>query len=337
VLTVDWAGSPPARQHKLRAARDARYALLTGACAAEGAASLLTAHHAGDQAETLLLRLLHASGVDGLACMPLATRAHGGAPGVRLLRPLLRAHKPELEALCRRLGLPFAVDPSNQDGAYQRNRLRQLLWAGAPAGAGGAPQLVLDALLLQRLCAGVSRAAQLQAEALLRGAVVQAAPAVDLPRRGARGGAARARAEGGAPRPAWLIDWATRAARASHALAPVPHAILHAAHFREAPEATAAAALARVLQEVAGKQYPPGLSDCLKLARRLGGGALVGAFTGGGCVAQPLVRSKGRYVLVVPQEHQAWARQALRPPPREAAPASSDDERETQDEAEAEA
>ena len=64
VLTVDWGNSIPKRHQKMRAAREARYSLLVQACHQAGSAHLMTAHHADDQAETFLLRLIHASGLD---------------------------------------------------------------------------------------------------------------------------------------------------------------------------------------------------------------------------------------------------------------------------------
>lgn len=81
VLPVAWpGGSPPRPADKMSAAREARYALLLAACAAAGSRHLLLAHHADDQAETFLLRLLHASGVAGLACMPAAVERQTGGP-----------------------------------------------------------------------------------------------------------------------------------------------------------------------------------------------------------------------------------------------------------------
>lgn len=87
VLRVDWpAGQLPSLGDKMAAAREARYDLLLRACGEAGRGALLLAHHADDQAETFLLRLMHASGVLGLACMPRAAdkRTGGWAGGAQL-------------------------------------------------------------------------------------------------------------------------------------------------------------------------------------------------------------------------------------------------------------
>lgn len=81
VLTVEWPGGElPSTGDTQQAARDARYALLLRACGELGRSHLLLGHHAGDQAETFLLRLKHASGVAGLACMPRVAEKRTGAP-----------------------------------------------------------------------------------------------------------------------------------------------------------------------------------------------------------------------------------------------------------------
>lgn len=77
-LRVDWGpAGVPRPGGIMRAARQARYELLMQGCERLGASHLLVAHHADDQAETFLLRLLHASGIQGLACMPLVSRFPG--------------------------------------------------------------------------------------------------------------------------------------------------------------------------------------------------------------------------------------------------------------------
>lgn len=99
------------------AARRARYAVFEKL----EASWLLLAHHADDQAETLLLRLLRGTGVHGAAGMP-ATRPLGA--GMRLGRPLLTLCRAELLAYAHQHGLRWVEDGSNADSAYQRNWLR---------------------------------------------------------------------------------------------------------------------------------------------------------------------------------------------------------------------
>ncbi len=108
-------------------ARAARYAALAGWMEARGLAALATAHHADDQAETLLLRLNRASGVAGLA----GVRARGLVPGtqLRLLRPLLGWRRTELAGTVAAAGLIPADDPSNADDRFDRVRLRKELAA----------------------------------------------------------------------------------------------------------------------------------------------------------------------------------------------------------------
>jgi tRNA(Ile)-lysidine synthase len=88
-------------------ARAARYAALP-----PGA---LTGHTADDQAETVLLNLVRGAGLDGLA---------GMAPD---RRPIRRLRRHETRALCAALGLDPVADPSNNDPAFRRNRVRHEL------------------------------------------------------------------------------------------------------------------------------------------------------------------------------------------------------------------
>lgn len=106
-------------------ARRARYAALAQWVEARGLAALATAHHADDQAETLLLRLNRASGVAGLA----GTRARGLVPGTELalLRPLLGWRRAELAGIVEGAGIVAVQDPSNSDDRFDRVRLRKAL------------------------------------------------------------------------------------------------------------------------------------------------------------------------------------------------------------------
>jgi tRNA(Ile)-lysidine synthase len=125
------------------AAREARYAALSAWAQSEGADALATAHHADDQAETLIMRLNRASGLAGLA----GVRPRGFVAGSRLplLRPLLGWRRAELAALVARADLDPALDPSNLDGAYDRVRIRKALaasdWLDVEAVASSAAHL----------------------------------------------------------------------------------------------------------------------------------------------------------------------------------------------------
>jgi tRNA(Ile)-lysidine synthase len=100
------------------AARTARYAALRQALCPNEA--LITAHHADDQAETLLLALMRGSGVQGLAAMP-ACKAW--MPGWHL-RPLLSFTRRELEAWALERGVQGIQDPTNTVLRHDRNFLR---------------------------------------------------------------------------------------------------------------------------------------------------------------------------------------------------------------------
>lgn len=116
-------------------ARTARYALLSACCRQLGIVDLLIGHHAGDQAETVLMRRRAGSGPDGLAGMAILSETDD----VRLLRPLLPVPPDRLRSTLRAAGLDWVEDPSNQDMRALRTRLRHELAdpAGQPGLAAG--------------------------------------------------------------------------------------------------------------------------------------------------------------------------------------------------------
>jgi tRNA(Ile)-lysidine synthase len=101
------------------AAREARYALLEEWSEREKLPWIATAHHADDQLETVLMRLLRGSGIDGLS----AIRPING----KIIRPLLGVRKAELVSHVESCGLKAVADPSNEDNAFDRVRLRKAL------------------------------------------------------------------------------------------------------------------------------------------------------------------------------------------------------------------
>ena len=135
---LQWKGAKPTTRLQERA-REARYRLLVDHAKAIGADALLTAHHADDQAETVLFRLLRGSGVAGLRGMDFMT----ARDGVTIARPLIGVKKRDLIAFANARGAPFIDDPSNTDPRFARARLRALL---ARLGEEG-----LDAEALDRL------------------------------------------------------------------------------------------------------------------------------------------------------------------------------------------
>ena len=106
-------------------ARAARYEALSRWAAARNLDALATAHHADDQAETLLMRLNRGSGLSGLAGIRASTSMPGSTR--RLLRPLLGWRKAELEIVVRARGIEAVRDPSNENEDFDRVRIRKAL------------------------------------------------------------------------------------------------------------------------------------------------------------------------------------------------------------------
>lgn len=101
-------------------ARRARYRALRGLQRDLGARYLVTGHHADDQVETVLYRVLRGSGVAGLAGIPPT-----GSDG--LVRPLLPFTRRELADWARQRALPVHADPANVDPRHDRSWVRQHL------------------------------------------------------------------------------------------------------------------------------------------------------------------------------------------------------------------
>ncbi len=98
------------------------------------------AHHADDQAETVLLQLLRGAGPRGLSAMPAFRR---GAPA--LLRPLLSLTRETLADYAKRRDLEWIEDESNSDTRYRRNLLRREVAPTLAAGFAGYPATLVRA------------------------------------------------------------------------------------------------------------------------------------------------------------------------------------------------
>ena len=99
------------------AGRRQRYAFLDQVADRVRAEFIALGHHADDQAETVIMRLLRGSGATGLGGMEIAREG-------RYLRPLLRVRRAEIEKYAHQRGLRYREDPSNRDPRFLRNRVR---------------------------------------------------------------------------------------------------------------------------------------------------------------------------------------------------------------------
>ncbi len=169
---VDLPPAQPAGQGLEAWARHERYAAIGAEARRLGAGRVLVAHHADDQAETVLLRLARGAGLRGLAAMAYQRPLEQA----RLLRPFLTLPRSVLIDYARALGLSWVEDPSNADPFHARNRVRH---EALPALVGAAPGAK----------AAIARAAALAADAQ---AVLDEVAGADLD--AARAAARRARA-----------------------------------------------------------------------------------------------------------------------------------------------
>jgi tRNA(Ile)-lysidine synthetase-like protein len=159
----DLPANPSARYRRLRLALFARVV------ARHALHGVILAHHADDQAETVLQRLLRGSGPAGLAGMSPRARVEG----LEIQRPLLGVRRDTLRAYLDEIGQPWRTDESNASPRYQRNRLRALL--------GRHGKLVGPLLELGKACAALREWTRSTAPALdHRFAVAELADLPDL-------------------------------------------------------------------------------------------------------------------------------------------------------------
>jgi tRNA(Ile)-lysidine synthase len=148
-IPVTVVALPPGRSDEATL-RDARYDALISIAQQFNANVIATGHNAEDQTETVLLALFRGTGPHGLAGMSARREL---APGVVLARPLLRFERAEIRNYVQAAGLPYAIDPTNEDLTLRRNAVRDALTALRP--------------LFPGLDAAVARAAELVAAELL--------------------------------------------------------------------------------------------------------------------------------------------------------------------------
>lgn len=145
------------------AARIHRYGALERLAAEQGCRFIATAHHAEDQLETILLRLLRGAGPAGFA----GIRARRKLPsGVVVVRPMLRVLREQARALCCECGWAWSEDVTNADTNRRRSALRANVLPNLLAIDPQAPRKAADAARLALLTSDfLHRAAQTLAHA----------------------------------------------------------------------------------------------------------------------------------------------------------------------------
>lgn len=102
------------------AGRLARYRFFHQVCEEQKLDVIATAHNQNDQAETMLMRILRGTGIDGLSGIRFQ-RVDG------VVRPLLDVSRSEIEQYCSDMSLKYCLDSTNGENSYTRNRIRNVL------------------------------------------------------------------------------------------------------------------------------------------------------------------------------------------------------------------
>lgn len=150
------------------AAREERYRFLASVARKVSASAVLVGHHADDQAETLLLRLIRGTGTAGLAGMRLSTPMpydDRDSP-LRLLRPLLTVTRDEITSYNKEHDLVAREDATNYSTEHLRNKVRMELLPALTQYNPGIRKVLAhladNAAEDQELLAGITEAAWLQ-------------------------------------------------------------------------------------------------------------------------------------------------------------------------------
>jgi len=119
-----WKGKKPTSNIQ-SIARKNRYSLLIKECKKNKIQNLLLGHHADDQYENFLLRLLRGSGLKGLVSMDKLSKDN--LNNIQVLRPLINIKKSKLKNISQKVFNFFVKDPSNYNENFKRIRIRNLI------------------------------------------------------------------------------------------------------------------------------------------------------------------------------------------------------------------
>lgn len=173
------------------AARELRYRAFTEVGAERNLSDVVTAHHADDQVETVLINLFRGTGACGISGMEPVSERLVGAGRLRIFRPFLSLRRRELERYAKEHDVAYRQDQSNFEDFALRNRVRNTLipW--------------INDVFARDVSSAVLRAAVLAArdEAWISGALGE------LPQKGSGLDVAALRGMPGAMRDRLLLQW----------------------------------------------------------------------------------------------------------------------------------
>ncbi|WP_075522657.1 tRNA lysidine(34) synthetase TilS [Candidatus Pelagibacter communis] len=119
---LTWSGKKPL-QNIQSVARNKRYDLLLSSCKKLRINNLIVGHHLDDLFENFFIRMIRGSGLKGLVSLEKETKLNS----INLIRPLLRFSKKDLEFISNYVFNFFVNDPSNENKAFKRIKIRSIL------------------------------------------------------------------------------------------------------------------------------------------------------------------------------------------------------------------
>lgn len=122
VVVLKWHGGKPSSNIQA-IARNERYKIMSSYCKLNGIDHLITGHHADDQAETVFMRIMRGSGVDGISGIKQISKISD----INILRPMLSIDKEDIISAIEELEWTYVDDPSNKNEKFSRVRVRNFL------------------------------------------------------------------------------------------------------------------------------------------------------------------------------------------------------------------
>lgn len=122
VVVLKWNGDKPSSNIQA-IARNERYKIISSYCKLNGIDHLITGHHADDQAETVFMRIMRGSGVDGISGIKQISKISD----INILRPMLSIDKESIIAAIEEVKWAYVDDPSNKNEKFSRVQVRNFL------------------------------------------------------------------------------------------------------------------------------------------------------------------------------------------------------------------